>query len=153
MSSPTLVNEKSFTAQVYILDGDIKRPIRIDDAGWLSVLNGSILPTTLWFACYEENGQQTYLIKEHTNGASSNGPALSLSANDYLGLYKHATRRWMVLKADGSTLQKQDPADVQVTIRTIGGRNWKVNDNFLKVREGTGSRIQLHILKWGVSQF
>lgn len=153
MSIPTIDSTKSFTADVYILDGSAKHPVRINDGGWLAVLQDNVLPTTLWFGCYQEDGEDFFIIKEYTKGASNFDTAINISSNDFLGLYKNSSRPWKVKKADGSAVARQIGADIDVSICTKGGRHWKVSENFLKVRNGEGSQIQIHVHKWGISRF
>lgn len=152
MSIPTIDSTKSFIANVYILDGSTKRPVRIEN-DWLKVLNSNILPTTFWFGCYQEDGEDFYIIKEYTKGASNFDTAINISSNDFLGLYKNSPRPWKVRKADGSAPTRQIGADINVSICTKGGRHWKVSENSLKVHKGERSEIQIHVFKWGIDRF
>ncbi|MBH3459734.1 MULTISPECIES: hypothetical protein [Pseudomonas] len=153
MDESRLDTSKTFTAQLSLVQGDIDRPVRINDSGWLEILDGHILPTTLWFGCYRDDGQDVYIIKEFTKGGSKHGAVLSMNSNGYLGFYSDSQRPWVILNQDDSALTPIGTPNALVSISTKGGRRWTATDNDFRALTGNGSTLRLKIQRIGVYHF
>jgi hypothetical protein len=159
MDDSKLDTSKSFTADVYLEDGGIRRPVRINDGGWLQILDAQIkahpvLPTTLWFGCYEENGEAIYIIKEYTKGGSKNGSTLDISNNDYLGFYSKSAKHWRVTRLDGEELIPRSTPEAHISVSTRGGRKWTAQgEHCVVLKGGADSKFLVRIHKVGVYHF
>ncbi|MFK3775223.1 hypothetical protein [Pseudomonas sp. NPDC089406] len=153
MDESRLDTSKSFIADLYLIKNGTRCPIRISDSGWLQVMQGQVLPTTLWFGCYQLEDGEGYIIKEYTKGGSQNGSVLSLNHNDYLGFYADAQRIWAIHHLDGRELVPRGTPEASVSISTKGGRRWTASGNDVKALKGAGSELLVHIHKIGVYRF
>ncbi|CAM4093385.1 hypothetical protein CCOS865_01584 [Pseudomonas reidholzensis] len=159
MDDSNLDTSRSFIADVYLEVDDARHPLRINDSGWLQILkpqiNGHpILPTTLWFGCYEVDGEAFYVIKEYTKGGSKNGDTLGISDDGQLGFYASSSpRQWHIGRRDGEALVPRSTPEAPFTVATKGGRRWTAHGKDCMAAKGTDSAFLVHIHKIGVYRF
>ncbi|MDD2134947.1 hypothetical protein NP537_11860 [Pseudomonas kurunegalensis] len=153
MDDSRLDTSKTFTGDIYLEEDGKRRPIRIDDSGWLRIMDAQVLPVTLWFGCYQEDDGDIYIIKEFTNGGSKSDRVLSLNDDGRLGLYAGSSRPWRIRRQDGEVLVPRSTPEAAITVSTKGGRVWTANNSQCKAAKGAGSNFVVHIHKVGVYRF